>query len=415
MKIALGMIVPRLSSCVEIMSFIDNASRYGHELDCVIVAHSQTNDSAVVKSIREKVTLHLIDVMNPEFCFEKLTRLDSRGSFRDRLLRCPVASDRGLVPYGFNRSLVVIEAILRGIDILFFTDSDVVPSVLKKVEGGQLGNEQFVEDIDFFGVHLNHLNTRSDATTGEYSGYNILPLAQFDHMEDLLFGVQKEGMLDYWQTSSEHRGLVYQPDDIVVKPSNKVLGGNMAIHLDSFSKLPPFFSSTYVYNDELFLCRGEDTGLGIALASEFTFLGGKGKFNCTDIGIYPLHDTFKSHPVEPDLKNDINIQQRFYYALTGWVGRNPLLNFILGNDLTSIREFQRERLAVGLDSLSTYTSNPKFKSVLGNFDESWDNTDRYISEYKQTLAAWHLFMKRVVKLVDSKYDANIRHSEYINN
>ena len=378
MKVALGMIVKNLSSEVEIMSFIENAEKYGHKLDCVILAHAQKNDPAVEQGIRNKVTLHTIDINNPTYCKEQTTRLGIPEEAKSTLLDCPIVSKNGLVPYGFNRTIVVIEAILRGIDTLFFTDSDIVPSVLKKMPDGST-----LEETDFYGAHLAHLKSGSDATTGEYSGYNILPPAEFDHMDDLLTGVQKESMCDYWQTSLKHRSLVYQPDEVITKPSNKVLGGNMAIKLPSFLKLPPFFSTAYTHNDELFLCRGEDTVLGFEL--------GKSSFTCTDVGIYPLHDTYKNYPKEPDLQHDPDAQARFYYALTGWVGRNPFFNYILGNDIDQIRERQREPLIKGLEGLAKYTSNPKFKTVLGNFDESFKSADRYISEFKKTQQAWHTF------------------------
>lgn len=383
MKIALGMIVKRLSSEVEIISFIENAEKYGHKLDSVILAHALKNDPAVEKSIREKVTLYTVDINNPDYSSKQMTRLGIPESTKNTLLNCPAVSKCGLVPYGFNRTAVVIEAILREIDILFFTDSDIIPSILRRTPCGSS-----LEEVDFYGSHLKHLNSGSDATTGEYSGYNILPPAIFDHMEDLLIGVQKESMLGYWQASLEHRCLVYQPDEIIVKPSNKVLGGNMAIRLPSYAKLPPFFSSSYVHNDEMFLCRGEDTVLGIELE--------KSSLNCTDVGIYPLHDTYKNYPEEPNLQSDPDAQERFYYAMTGWVGRNPFFNHILGNDLSQTRERQREHLAKGLEGLAKYTSNPKFETVLGNFDESWNNVSRYVDEFQRTEEAWQIFTSKAL-------------------
>jgi len=377
-KIALGMIVRNLSSEVEIMSFIENAEKYGHKLDCVILAHAMKNDPAVEQRIRQKVTLYTVDINNPAYSREQMIRRGVPEGARNILLNCPVVSESGLVPYGFNRTIVLIEAILREIDILFFTDSDVSAAVLKKTPNGAT-----LEEVDFYGAHLDQLESGSDATTVEYSGYNILPPAVFDHMDDLLFGVQKESMRNYWQTSPQHRCLVYQPDEIEIKPSRKILGGNMAIKLPSFLKLPPFFSTAYTYNDEMFLGRGEDTVLGFEL--------GKSSFSCSDVGVHPLHDTYKNYPKEPNLQNDPDTQARFYYALTGWVGRNPFYNHILGNDLAQTRERQREHLAKGLDSLSSYTSNERFKTVLGNFDESWDNVDRYISEFAQTREAWQTF------------------------
>jgi len=383
MKTALGMIVRSLDSETELMGFVDNAEKYGQKIDCVIVAYTHQHDRQIELNISRKIPFFAVDIKNPQYCKEQMQRRGIPESVMKVLLECPVDTKRGLVPYGFNRMMVVMDAILRGVDTLFFVDSDVYARVLKKNFEGQI----IEEEVDFFGAHFEHLNSGSEVTTGEYSGYNILPPAKFDGMGDFLTGVQKPEMLEYWQTSETHRCLVVQPDDIIAKPCKKILGGNMAIKLSTFQKLPPFFSSHYTLDGELFLCRGEDTVLGMEIA--------QGGIACTDIGINPLHDTYRLYPKEPDLKNDESIQERFYYACTGWVGRNPFFNYVLGNDLKETREFQRPHLERGLRALADYTSNPRFNGVLRNFDTSWDNIDRYISEFDQATEAWRKFMEGV--------------------
>jgi len=367
---------------MELMGFIDNAEKYGHKIDCVIVAYTHQHDPKVEHSIREKVPFYAVDIKNPYFCKEQMRRRGISNATEKLLLECPVDVKGGLVPYGYNRNIVVMEAILRGMDILFFVDSDIYPKVLKSAPDGLV-----LEDVDFFGEHLKYLNSGSEVTTGEYSGYNILPPALFEGMDNLLAGVQKSEMLEYWQTSETHRSLVIQPDEIVAKPCKKVLGGNMAIRLSSFAKLPPFFSSFYYYDGELFLCRGEDTMLGLEI--------GKSGVVCTDIGLNPLHDTYKDYPDEPNLRGDPAAQNRFYYACTGWVGRNPLLNHLLGNDLVETREYQRNCLENGLRALAGYTANPRFYGVLRNFDVSWDNLGRYINEFERFSEAWENFKEGV--------------------
>ena len=380
-KIALGMITKSLDSDSELLGFIENAEKYGHRLDCVIVAYALNYDPRIAKRINDKVPLHAVDIRRPEYAIEQFRRLEMSGTAGKTLLECPIDTSRGMVPYGFNRTVVTIEAILRGVDILFFVDYDVSPAVLKMTPGGPV-----VEDVDFFGAHLEHLNSGAQITTGEYSGYNILPPAEFDGMEDLLQGLQKSEMLEYWQNSAAHRCLAVQPPVRKPKPCTKVLGGNTAIRLSAFSDLPPFFSSHYKQQGELFLCRGEDTVLGLGIAKSGTV--------CTDIDLNPLHDTFKDYPAEPDLRGNPAIQNRFYYACTGWVGRNPFLNYMLNTDLASAREFQREKLGRGLHSLAEYTSNPKYLGILANFDESWSSLTRYADEFERTLEAWDEFKNR---------------------
>jgi len=381
-KKALGMIIRSLDSETELMGFIENAEKFGHKLDCVIVAYTCQHDPKVERRISEKVPFYAVNINNPLYCKEQLLKRGVSDAAMKVLLECPVDTKSGLVPYGFNRMIVVMEAILRGMDTLFFIDSDVYPRVLKKN-----GDKLELEDIDFFGAHLQHLNSGAQVTTGEYSGYNILPHASFDGMGDLLAGVQKSNMLEYWEKSETHRCLVIQEENPEAKPCKKVLGGNMAIQLSAFSQLPPFFSSHYYMDDVLYLCRGEDTMLGLEIA--------KGGRTCTDIGLNPLHDTYKNYPVEPNLREDKSVQDRFYYACTGWVGRNPLFNYLLGSDLEATREYQRECLQRGLASLAKYTGNPRFSTVLKNFDVSWNSLNRYIDEFKQVSEAWSEFNDKV--------------------
>ena len=378
-KTALGMIVKSLDSDAELMRFIENAEKYGHKLDCVIVAYKQHLDPRVEHSVGKKIPFFAIDIKNPRFCIEQFHRRGISDETAKALLECPIDFNSGLVPYGFNRNVVMTEAILRGMEILFFVDYDVFPSALKMTSDGTV-----LEEVDFFGAHLEQIASGSHVTTGEYSGYNILPPASFDGMEDLLAGLQKTEMLEYWQNCSAHRCLAVAPPVHEIKPCSKILGGNTAITLSSFSDLPPFFSSHYSVGNELFLCRGEDTVLGLEIANAGTV--------CTDIGLNPLHDTYQNYPSEPDLRGDRAVQERFYYACTGWIGRNPFLNYIIGADLESVREAQRERLERGLRALSGYTSNPRFYSILRNFDVSWDNLGRYVSEYEHLLDAWEEFM-----------------------
>jgi len=380
--IALGMIIRSLVSDKEIMNFIENAEKYGHKLDSVIVAYTHQLDPIAERNISAKLPFYAVDIKKPRNCYDQFKRLGVSYENTRNLLECPVDTKGGHVPYGFNRMIVVIEAILREMDVLFFVDSDVYPTVLKSSPSGPI-----LEEVDFFSAHLEHLRSGAQVTTGEYSGYNILPPASFDGMEDLLAGVQKSDMLSFWQSSEEHRCLTFQTPDRQPKPCKKILGGNVAIELSVFSKLPPFYSSHYTLGNELFLCRGEDTVLGLGIAKSGTV--------CTDIELNPLHDTYKDYPAEPNLRGDPVAQDRFYYACTGWVGRNPFLNYIQGNDLQLTREKQRLHLERGLRALASYTANPRFISVLRNFDASWDNLGRYISEYDQVLEAWGDFTERI--------------------
>ena len=378
------MIIRSLDSDKELTRFIENATSHGHKLDSAIAAYSHKIDTEAERKLSEKLRFHAVNINDARYCHDQFHRRGITGTATKTLLESPLDTRSGLVPYGYNRTIVVLEALLRGADILIFADSDVYPATLKKTNNGPTA-----EEIDYFGTHLKHLNSGSQVTTGEYSGYNILPKATFDGMEDLLAGLQKTEMLEYWQNSATHKCLTIKPDGHKAKASTKILGGNLGIKLSAFTNLPPFFSTYYTQDGETFLSRGEDTVLGMGIA--------KNGIACTDVGLYPLHDTYKDYPAEPDLKNDKTVQERFYYACTGWVGRNPFLNYLQGSDIQATKEHQRESLERGLKALAKYTKNPKYNSVIRNFETSWDSLAQYINEYERLLEAWDEVIGKIMK------------------
>ena len=146
-----------------------------------------------------------------------------------------------------------MEAMFTGTDYLIFVDSDVRPEVLRKTPDGAVQSEE----IDFIGAHLHGLSLGADVTSSDYSGYNILPPASFDGMKDLLWGLHKESMADFWQNSEAHRGLVIQEDqNAEPQPTTKVLGGNLGIRMSALTTLPPFFSPLLFLQQDAASCPG---------------------------------------------------------------------------------------------------------------------------------------------------------------
>lgn len=60
MKIAIGMIVRDLLSAHPLTDFLDNAEKYGHALDRVIVVYSHQADPGAVEELRSRTNLSLI-------------------------------------------------------------------------------------------------------------------------------------------------------------------------------------------------------------------------------------------------------------------------------------------------------------------------------------------------------------------
>ena len=378
MRIALGMITRALNSAAPLLRFIESAEKYGHTLDAVIATHSLGLCPRAAAEISEKAPFYAIDLQDPLPRIRQLKRLGVSESSAAALVNCPDTKGCGLVPYGINRNAVIIEALLKEVDIIVFADTDVYPYVITMKDG-----QPFLEEIDFFGCHLKYLSAGSQITTSEYSGFNILPPAEFEGMDNLLLGLRKGEMRDFWKGSMDHHCLITQPQSVSPCSCTKVLGGNAGFWLSAFSALPPFFSSFYTDGEEFFLARGEDTGLSPSIIPSNTV--------CTDIKTYIYHDTYDGFINAPDLKNDVVTQKRFYYACTGWIGRNPFISALLREDERETRDFQRAHLSVGSTSLADYTSNPIFNTLVEKFDISWDSIERYKGEYERVQEAWSEF------------------------
>lgn len=386
MKTALGMMVRNFSSTEPIVTFLKNAEKYGHQIDMVIIVSSGEFKREAASEIERQAAVPV-----------KLTKINSADAERkefaehgisakttEKLLYCSMQSNTGLVPYGFNRNMVLIQAILEKMDVLFYIDDDVAPYVLQNVDGRLTEKE-----VDFFGAHLAAIRKGADVTTSDYSGYNILPYAYFDGMQELLTGLQKDRMLEFWRHARMHKCLFLQHDEKpVAVHTKKVIGGNMAVSLRDKNKILPFFSPVYSLDGETFLARGEDTLI--------TSLGEKKGLQCVDVDMMIFHNTYGDYPEIPSLKNKQSTQERFFFACTGWIGRNPFWNFIEGTALESVRTRQQANLIIGTKGLVGYTGNNRFSLLPRAYEAAWNSLPQMIVDYKETMDAWEEFISKVM-------------------
>lgn len=291
MKIAIGMIVRNLISAHPLTDFLDNAEKYDHPIERVIVVYSHEADPEAIQELQRRTRVSLIRLQSYERAHMILKQLGVRFSSIQQLLFCPLIDTHGLIPYGFNRNHVLMEALFTGVDYLIFVDSDVQPSVLHRTPDGEVG----FEEVDFIGAHLYGMSLGATITSSDYSGYNILPPASFEGMTALLWGLHKEDMAEFWKSSKFHGGLVVKDPEISeLQPTTKVLGGNMGIRMSALTTLPPFFSPYYFYNKTPLLARGEDTLMGLAAS--------RSQIKCLDIQTPIFHDTYGDYPKIPNLK-----------------------------------------------------------------------------------------------------------------
>jgi len=385
-KISIGVITKDFNSLEPIDEFLENASKYNHKIYSIIIVYSHDCDFRLVESLEKKVKVFLVKVNDIPEIKEQLIKTGLATENIEILLNCPTLKKYGKVPYGLNRNYALIKALLSGSEALIFVDTDVYPRVLVKEN-----DEVKEKEIDFIGRHLEYLRKEEVIiTTSDYSGYYIIPPMSFTGMKELFIGLQKKGAYEFLRNFDEHNCLYLDNDKKrKVFKTNKILGGNVAIKLSALKELPPFFSTVYNINGENVLSRGEDTLLGIKLK--------KSEKKCIDIDTKIFHNTFGNYPEVPDIKKDKSIKDRFYYTCLGWIGRNPFLNWLKGEDIEEVKNRQKKNIIIGSKAIASYLNDERFKILPEALEISYRNLERVIGEYKNTMRAWNDFIKKLEK------------------
>ncbi len=384
MKTAIGIITRHVHKGITIDKFITNAQKYGHEIDAIIIAYQDKIDWDYIHFLERLTAVHLIKVSEKSGLCDELMDLGVAKDHIRSLLKCDQVDPKRIMPYGKNRNNVLIKAMLIGMDLLFFVDTDVYPELILKKGPGYIR-----EEIDYIGEHLNHLEREEVAvTTSDYSGYYIIPPMLFPGMSDLLRGLQKESTVSFMLKSHEHKGFSYQALPRSAVYTDKILGGNVALKLAPFHHLMPFFSSTYTFGEETFLTRGEDTLMGIELKNSK-------RYKAVDIDLKIFHNTYGDYPLVPNIVENRHVRRRFFYACMGWIGRNPFLNWLHRRDLERLHREQREALVKGSRALFDYLKDDRFLVLPEALDASYGEIDRYIEEYKEQSVAWRAFIERL--------------------
>ena len=382
-KIALGLITRNFDDAAPIIRFLDNAREYGHRVDRVIVAYSHTKDDATIASVEKRIPLHLLQASDPESLREEMRQTSLSLGTIHGLLDQPDGGETGEIPYGAYRNIVLFKALLDGIDYLLFFDTDVEPRVLTHLEG----QDAQWQEIDFIGTHMRSL-TKDDvsATTGEYSGYYIIPPMSFPGLGELLTGLGKGMALEYMEDCHEHQCLnLGSVSPGLPKPTNKPLGGNLGLNLRKAWRLAPFYSTMYTVSGLTVKARGEDTLLGQAISSS------NGKVMDVDLLIF--HNTYDGFPQVPDIRKK-SIRDRFYWACLGWIGRNPFLSWYLDQvghlqtDLRSETTLQRIGLEIGGEKTAAYLHDPRFNGLADAFEASYAGLPDAIERYQGLMQGW---------------------------
>ncbi|MEA1977211.1 MAG: hypothetical protein U9N80_04865 [Chloroflexota bacterium] len=242
-KIALGLITRYFNDPMPILRFLDNAMKFGHHIDQVIVAYSHGISQEAVVAVEERTGITVVEAYGDAHMRSRLLFAGLSADEVDGLLDVPGWPRSQEVPYGAYRNAVLIQALLDGLDFLLFFDTDVQPLVLTAIEG----EKPVWQEIDFVGTHMLSLSEEHViVTTSEYSGYYIIPPMSFNGLSDLLFGLGKGMALEYMEDCHNHGCLNLGPASPgPPTPTFKPLGGNLGLSLDSPRRLAPFFSTIY--------------------------------------------------------------------------------------------------------------------------------------------------------------------------
>lgn len=382
LKIGLAIITKYVNESISILSFLNNAQKFGRRIDQIIIVYSHGCDKEFVKKIRAYSNVKLVCINRAYELEESIRSLGIDEKKYRNIIYSKTLERHGLVEYGKYRNIALLQALFDGIDVLFFVDTDIYPKLLV--------DENRFEEVDFFGSHMEFIKKEDVCiTTSDYSGYYIIPPMKFERMEEFFEGIQKKSATHFVSGCSEHKCLSFgKVGNPAVDDTDKLLGGNMAIKTSTLCKLPPFFSTTYMVDGELFLTRGEDTLMGIC-AREMGI-------RALDIDLLIFHDTYGDFPKIPDITRDKAVKDRFYYACMGWIGRNVFLNYINGCDYRGIYERQRELLSKSVCEISTYLQDDRFLMFPKAIDTAYGELDRVIYEYEYTLEGFNGIVKRII-------------------
>lgn len=207
-------------------------------------------------------------------------------------------------------------------------------------------------------------------------------------------GLQKSAAYTKIQDLENNLNLA-EPEQKKIRRTNKILGGNHALDLNQLQKLTPYYSTTYTYDNILYLGRGEDTLLGLEVPDK--------DHKIIDIDTHIFHNLYGNFPRRPDIK-DKNVQLRLFYACTGWLGRNPFLNWYLRkkniisrNKFKHRYQIQKEALKIAAPLLAEYAANEDFKLLPEFFSAAWLQLDQMVAEYEKLSENWDSITAAIIE------------------
>jgi len=385
-KLAFGIITPSLTQLEPIQNFLDNAKKFDHIIDNLIVCCYEYGKPDIISFFQKECKVTMIKRGHSSLIQNSLKNLGLSNDEIQILLATPNLEKYGKVSYGTSRNYILLAALFLDVDYLFFFDTDVLPKILYEFK-----EEKFkFEEIDYIGSHLRFLKEKNVVvTTSDYTGYYIIPKMNFPDLMELLLGIQKEDRLNY--VSTKDKPVTRNTHLQNVFNTKKVLGGNLAIDLNKFDILPPFFSTTMVLDNECYLGRGEDTLFGPIIYHA----GGR----CVDIDLFIFHNCFGDFPNTPHIHIKKNVD-RFFYACMGWIIRNPFFNWLRKEYEESTEEINYEKrlaaLRIGSKAAAEHFKDKRFLKLPDAFELAYKKLPEDIDYFFRLIKTWNK-MKTLMK------------------
>ena len=133
-KIAFGLITREFIDPQHALPFLENAARFGHSMDRLIIAYSHGFDPVALDKVKHYVHVDLLQSTGDPALKQRLLAVGLEPDAVHGILHVPSWGEFREVPYGVYRNTVLLQALLTGIDYLLFFDTDVQPKVLTGLE-----------------------------------------------------------------------------------------------------------------------------------------------------------------------------------------------------------------------------------------------------------------------------------------
>ena len=302
--------------------------------------------------------------------------------------------------YAGKRNALLYKAIKNKMDCLIYLDDDEYPLAVTNTKNIAVWGGQHV-----LPTHLKYIR-EADITHGKHCGYiSPIPYLEFnDNMSEKDFRLFIEAISndiinwDKIKNVMQNGGVTYADTKVLtsniateVKETKKIKfisGANLCINLKDPNRTFPFYNPPGA--------RGEDTFLSTCLSDRkvlrvpcYTFHDGFSTYNHLLEGVLPIRLKF----IKAENEQLIN---RFYNACIGWIRYKPLLLYITQRDVykKKIDEI-RGKLCNVLPIISEYFQEPKFYTILEEFERYNLNVQKHYEEFEETKKIWAKLMNHL--------------------